>query len=286
MHNEIFYTNKNIKNIKIAVLSDIHYYPDFNQKTFDKIIKQIKENKPDFIAIVGDILDSSDTENLDKLKNFLTTLADIATTLVSTGNHDEKKGAMKNWTSNKNNKFINMLNSIHNLYYLNDTTFTINNITFYGFNLSYNYYEVDEENYETFCKEVNNLKCNLNEENYNITLCHSPINIYKFIKENPNHNLNKSNLILSGHMHNGCLPFIISHPINKIFKSSRGLVSPARTLFPKYAQGRIYERDGYVYEGVTKLSHSTKIFHKFDFLFQKKVEFLTIKTQEKTSSSN
>ncbi|MDE5888759.1 MAG: metallophosphoesterase [Bacilli bacterium] len=285
MHNETFYTSKDIKDFKIALISDLHFYPQYNQKIFDKIINQIKENKPDYITIVGDILDSSDTEDLTRLKDFLTQLAEICTTLVSTGNHDEKKGSMKNWSSNKNNKFIEMLNSIHNLYYLNDTAFTIGNITFYGFNLSYNYYEIDEEKYETFCKEANQLKYSLNENNYNITLCHSPINIYKFIRENPNHSLNKSNLILSGHMHNGCLPFILSHPLNKIFKSSRGLVSPARTLFPKYAQGRIYERDGYVYEGITKLSHSTKLFHKFDFLFQKKVEFLTIKSQEKTSSN-
>lgn len=277
MHNEIFYTSKKIKEIKIAVISDIHYYPEYNQKILDKLIKQINENKPNFIAIVGDILDSSDTANLDKLKSFLESLANIATTLVSTGNHDEKKGSMKNWTSNKNSKFIELLNSIHNLYYLNDTTFTINNITFYGFNLSYNYYEIEEENYNTFCEEVSKLKCNLNENNYNITLCHSPINIYKFIANNPSHNLNKSDLILSGHMHNGCLPFFLSYPLNKIFKSSRGLISPARTLFPKYAQGHIYERDGYVYEGVTKLSHSTKLFHKFDILFPKNVEFLTIK---------
>lgn len=279
MHNEIFYTSKKINEIKIAVISDIHYYPDFNQKIFNKLIKQIEENKPDYITIVGDILDSSDTEDLNKLKLFLESLANITTTLVCTGNHDEKKGSMKNWTSNKNSKFINLLNNIHNLYYLNDSTFTINNITFYGFNLSYNYYEIEEEKYETFCEEVSKLKCNLNENNYNITLCHSPINIYKFIANNPSHNLNKSDLILSGHMHNGCLPFILSYPINKIFKSSRGLISPARTIFPKYAQGHIYERDGYVYEGVTKLSHSTKLFHKFDIFFQKNVEFITIITK-------
>lgn len=284
MHNETFYTTKEVKDFKIAVISDIHYYPDYNQKIFDRILNQIKENKPDFITIVGDILDSSDTTDLTKLEKFLKELANYTITLVSTGNHDEKKGSMKNWTSNKNTKFTEMLNSINNLYYLNDTTFSINNITFYGFNMSYNYYEIDNEKYETFCKEVNNLKCNLNDTNYNVTLCHSPINIYKFVKENPNHNLNKSNLILSGHMHNGCLPFILSYPINKIFKSSRGIISPARTLFPKYAQGHIYERDGYVYEGITKLSHSTKLFHKFDFIFQKNVEFLTIKCQNKTSS--
>ena len=82
-------------------------------------------------------------------------------------------------------------------------------------------------------------------------------------------------------MHNGCLPFTLSYIINKLFKSSRGLISPTRKIFPKYAQGRIYERGGYVYQGIMKLSHSTKFFNYFDFIFQKKVQFITIKQNKK-----
>ena len=39
-------------------------------------------------------------------------------------------------------------------------------------------------------------------------------------------------------------------------------------------------KDGYIYEGLTKLSNSTKLFHKFDCLFRKNVEFLTIKSKK------
>ena len=38
MHNETFYTKKNIEDIKIALISDIHYYKNFNQKTLNKMI--------------------------------------------------------------------------------------------------------------------------------------------------------------------------------------------------------------------------------------------------------
>ncbi len=205
----------------------------------------------------------------------------VVTTLVVIGNHDEKAGSMHNWTYEKNEKLLELLKSINNLYYLNDSTYTKDNITFYGFNLSYDYYEVQHETYESFINEIKNLKFNIKKEDYNITLFHSPINIYPFIKNNPKHNLNNSDLILSGHMHNGCLPFILSYPINKLFKTSRGIISPTRKLFPKYAQGRIYERDGYVYQGIMKLSHSTKMLNKLDFIFQKKVQFITIKPKEK-----
>lgn len=277
MYNETFYTQKAINECKIAIISDIHYYPEYKIKILKNIIKQIADNKPDFITIVGDILDNSYTTELTKLKDFISELATIAPTIVVTGNHDEKKGSMHNWSFYKNRKLIEILNGIKNVYYLQDSTYTSKNIAFYGFNPSYKYYEEEYESYESFCKEIEKLNPKLNSTNYNILLSHSPINIYRFLKKNPTHNLNKSDLILSGHMHNGCLPFFISHPLNKIFHTSRGLVSPDRTLFPKYAQGRIYERDGYVYEGITKLSHSTKFFHRFDCLFHKKVEFITVK---------
>ena len=281
MYTETFYTNKNIKEFKIAVISDIHFNDKFKRKIFTKIINQIKENKPNYIAIVGDILDTSRVSNLDDLKDFFIQLSKISTTLAVIGNHDEKAGSMHNWTYEKNEKLIKLLNSLDNFYYLNDTTFTKDNITFYGFNLSYKHYEIKKESYESFCEEIKDLKCNINENNYNITLFHSPINIYEYVKNNKDSKLNKTDLILSGHMHNGCLPHIIAHPLNRIFKTSRGLISPTRKIFPKSAQGKIYERDGYVYQGIMKLSHSTKLFNKFDFLFQKKVQFLTIKPNKK-----
>ena len=281
MFNETFYTNKNIQETKIALISDIHFNDKYKRKIFTKILNQISKNKPDYITITGDILDTSNTTNLDDLRDFFERLSKISTTLVVLGNHDEKAGSMHNWTFEKNEKLLEILNNIDNLHFLNDTTYTKDNITFYGFNLSYDYYEVQHETYEAFVNEIKKLNFNINKEDYNITLFHSPINLYPFLEKNKEHNLNNSDLILSGHMHNGCLPFIISHPVNKIFKTSRGLISPTRKLFPKYAQGRIYERDGYVYQGIMKLSHSTKLFNNFDFIFQKHVQFITIKQNKK-----
>lgn len=282
MHNEIFYTNKDIAKVKIALLSDIHYYGSYQDRIFCKIIKQIKNNKPNYIVVAGDILDSSNTIELKRLVDFFKTLADLAPTIIVKGNHDDKTGYINNWFFQENELLIKELKSINNLHYLEDDIWQDNNITFYGFNLSYNYYECEDESYEAFCDEVSKLKCNIPKNTYNITVFHSPINIYNFIKDNPNHNLANSDLILSGHMHNGCIPFWITHPINKIFKTSRSLIAPNKTLFPKYAQGRVYKiRDGYIYEGVTKLSNSTKLFHKFDFLYSKNVEFITIEKNNK-----
>ena len=283
MHKEVFTTNKKIKETKIAIFSDIHYYPEYNTKIFDRLIKQLKKNKPDYITIVGDILDSTDITDFSSLEDFLTTISNIAPTIVVLGNHDAKKGYMRNWTHNVNNEFIKMLKKHVVLLQDNKYLDKKRNICFYGFNSTYKHYETDDEDYESFVKEANNLKATYDSDTYNITLTHSPINIYRFIKENQDHNLAKSDLVLSGHMHNGAIPYIFSSFFNKLFKTSRSIISPTRELLPKYSQGRIYNDvvDGYIYEGVSKLSRSTKAFHHFDFIYSKNVHFLTIKKSSK-----
>ena len=280
MHKEIFTTKKNIKDTTIALISDIHYHNTFNSKLFDKITKQIKNAHPDYIAIAGDILDTTTTTDMTVLEEFLKNIAAITTTIVILGNHDEKQGEMKNWSYKKNQKLISILNNIENIHLLTDTTYQEDNITFYGFNPSFKYYEEDKETYESFCNEIKDLNCNIPKDTYNVTLIHTPINIYKFLSNNKEHNLNNSDLILSGHMHNGCLPLWMSNIINKAFKTSRSIISPTRKIFPKYAQGRIYERDGYIYEGLFKFSKSTKFFHIFDKFYHKQITIIKIKKEQ------
>lgn len=280
MHNELFKTNKNINDIKIALLSDIHYHPEFNTKIFNSLLKQIKKNKPNYICIAGDILDNTNIKKIDTLIIFLQEIATIATTLIVLGNHDIKCGEPKHWKHLENNLFINEIKKIDNLYLLEDKMYidNDNNISFYGFNLSYNYYEKTDEDYNIFVEEVNKLNCKFPENTYNITLLHTPINIYRFILLNNNHPLSKTDLILSGHMHNGCLPFTFSYLLNKLFKSNRGIISPLRELFPKYSHGKIKNiKDGYIYEGITKFSKSTKSFHMLDNFYRKRIEIITIK---------
>lgn len=281
MHKESFYSNKIKKDIKLVLISDIHYYKGYNYKILNKIYNQIKKAKPDYICIPGDIVDRSKINNIDcqTLFDWLESIASFAPTIITLGNHDIKDGERHNWKYNCNVEYINGLKTLKNVYLLEDTKKDFNNITFYGFNLSYKYYEEDDELYDTFITEVNDMNPKFKDNNYNIILFHSPKNIYKYLKDNKNHPFNKCDLILSGHMHNGCLPYWFTHFINKVFKTNISLVSPLRTLFPKYAQGKIYNdiKDGYVYEGINKLSKCTKKFHKFDFIYSKNIQIITIK---------
>lgn len=280
MHHEIFYTKKDIKEIKLALISDIHYYPDYNQKIFDRITNQLEKNKPDYLCIAGDILDTTEFLDLDKLFNWLNKLSNICPIIAVLGNHDEKSGYMWNWTHQKNELLLDGLKKIKNFHLLDNNILSFDNISFYGFNASFKYYEKDDEKFESFEEEMKDKNPNFNNNNYNITLFHSPLNIYKYIEKYPNHPLNNTDLILSGHMHNGCIPYLFTKPFNKIFKSSISLINPLRQFFKPYSQGRIYKiKDGYIYEGLNKFSHSTKQFHKLDFIYQKNVQFITIKKQ-------
>lgn len=278
MINEVFKTTKDIKETTLALLSDIHYYPGYNKKVLERLLNQIKKVKPTYTCILGDIIDDSKYTDIDPLIDWLKEISKVSKVIAVLGNHDEKSGSMWSWKHQKNTKLIEKMKKIDNLELLEDSTFEKDNITFYGFNLSFDYYETFDEIYESFEKEANNLKIKLNKDNYIVTLCHSPINIYKYIKKNPDSELSKSDIILSGHMHNGCLPSFASRFINKTFKSTRSIISPLKTIFPKYSQGRVYEsQEGYIYSGVSKLSYSTKAFHKFDVIYQKNIELITIK---------
>ncbi len=277
-HTEVFTTNKIDHDIRLALLSDIHYHDKFSVRVLNKLTKQIQNAKPDYICIVGDIVDEVKYKKLDNLVNFLNNISAIAPIICILGNHDEKSGSLWSWKHEPNKHLKEALYSVKNLYLLEDETYKDNNITFYGFNFSFNYYENCHESYDEYVYEANELKTKLDSNNYNIVLSHSPANIYDFIKNNPNHELSKSDLILSGHMHNGILPFWFSYPLNKLFKTNKGLISPQKKFFPKYSQGRVYSKpEGYIFEGITKLSRSTRLYHLGDILFFKNIEIIDIK---------
>ena len=135
--------------------------------------------------------------------------------------------------------------------------------------MSFEYY-ANDENTDIFKKEINNVNIKLNSKYYNILLIHSPYNVYKVPDI-----LKDYDLVLSGHMHGGLV-----HPLfSKLFKKNKGLISSRKELFPNYVRGRTKTDyfDGYIYEGITKLSESsTKFLHFFDRLFPKNIGYIEI----------
>lgn len=162
-------TDKIKKNVKIAHLTDVHI-GSRSKIYLNKIIKLVKENKPDLIVITGDLIDDEHV-NIDFLKSFDDINIPI---LFSYGNHETYFGKLNA------EKIIKKKNII----ILEQNKKSINGIDIIGIS----------DNYD----DVNNLLKNVEIDNnrFNLLMNHQTVS-WKGIKEN------KIDLTLSGHTHGG-----------------------------------------------------------------------------------
>ena len=211
-------------NKRICLISDLHYLNKKDIKRLELILDNIKNINPDYICVSGDITDKSKIYDEHVLINWLKELSKISKVIISIGNHEfyvdkHKKIFILNY------KLLERISKINNLYLLNNKNVVIENINFIGLTLPIEFYNKPK-------LDVNNLidRFKIDNKNYNILLCHSPINICtnNYLK---NQNID---LILCGHMHGGVVPRFL----RPIFKT-RGIISPKKKLFPKYAYGNI-----------------------------------------------
>lgn len=265
-------------NIKIALISDIHFDVDYDVLILEKILENLKINKPNYICIAGDIIDNSDLiyneKVMDQLRNFIKKLSFIASTIVSIGNHDITCGRNSSNIIDINKWFMT-LNTIENVYYLYNKSLVRDKICFTSYNPPYQYYK-KKEHIKIFINDIDK-KISMNKKYYNILLCHSPINVLKKESLNKSKQLKKANLILSGHMHNGLVFKIFDH------KGNRGLIDPYKRLSPRYARGMVKQNIDnkeitlVISGGVLKFSNTApKIFKHFNKLFPISIEYINI----------
>lgn len=270
--------NLGMKNVKICLISDIHFDKDYNLNIFEEIIKNIKENKPNFICISGDILDHADVidyKDIINLKTFIVDLASISSVIISLGNHDITSIKNEKCDFEKVNNWFLELNKIENVYYLNNKSLIRNDLCFTSYNPSYEYYG-HKEDINFLINDIDN-KITLNKKYYNILLFHSPINILENKLIINSSEIKKSNLILSGHMHNGLILNIFDK------KGNRGIIGPYFNLFPKNARGIITKNiEGrninlVISGGVVKISNiSSKFLRQLNKLFKVHIEYINI----------
>lgn len=262
---------------KICLIADIHFSYKFNTKIFQKIIDNIKINKPDYICIVGDIIDYTEIENKDninELYNFIKELDKIAKVIVTLGNHDITTLECDK-TSKYKHKYkypeslVKNIKKIKGVILLSNNTYEDGNIRFIGYEQSFEATYDKAIGYDLALKEINTLLTSIDDKKYNILLAHNPLcftinDMYKKIK-----NFKKINIILSGHTHNGMLPNFI--------KTNNLLISPRKKWFIKDGRGHMI-KDGVdiiVTGGITKLSERAKIFSLFNFIYDINVDYIT-----------
>lgn len=262
-------------NKTIAVLSDIHYHAKYDKKRLEQIQKDLIIHQPDYICIVGDILDQGNAleneETKSRFFSWIESLAFLAPVIVSIGNHDicvEKPIIRYHYPK----ELLEEMSLISNVFVLHNTSFVKDGICFIGYNPPYDYYyQKPYEKVESYFDDIDlQLKSSLHPDCYQILLCHTPVYITNKMVQNTEV-VKSVQLVLSGHMHSGLVPFT--------FGGNRGIISPFKKLFPKYARGRfVLEKTHYFISGgvITFSFVSPKYLHPFNCCFPISIAYLII----------
>lgn len=245
-----FKTDKNV-NIKIVLLADIHYSEEFKKELEDKIIENIKNIKPDYICLPGDIIDTYpflDKElNINRIKTFLEKLSKISKVYIAFGSHDleDVKHPIEDFTDSIK-KWKSIFKNNKNIYILDNELYSDAFVNIIGITLPGYYYSPEKA--KVLGDILNNLKLSYDKSKYNILLIHSPRKVIENIKY-----LSDIDLVLSGHMHDGAVPKFL-----KWIPGNRGLLGPHGVIFPKYSRG-VIKKDNLtllVTGGITKVGPS------------------------------
>ena len=240
-------TNRLFHKIKILILSDLHFSYKVKDKKLSLIISEVERVQADYILFVGDLVDSldmiSDENEMNRFIQFFHKLSSVSKLIISLGNHDCYKKRIVNgkfcgWNEFFDEIFINRLKNIPNTHVLINDSYEDDNIYVLGiYNKAIYYHQNDR--HESKCELINNfnsinksLLFDLPKNKINIMMIHSPVymldgSISKYTQ--------CFDYIISGHMHNGCVPPIL----NELWKSTRGIISPTKELFIKNIRNTI-----------------------------------------------
>lgn len=231
------------KKFNIVVGNDLHFHPNLKNEKLTKIINEIAKIAPEYIMLPGDIISYSEavesTYERNRLLSLLQELGKIAPTMISLGSHDyyKKEDKLKPYLDKR---LYHIINELQNVQVLHNTHYEDNRIYVAGITQSYGYYHPGDNFSKHLIKPVKedkevllkDLKAHLKElrnlpkDKLKFVLIHSPIHVDSIEAQAY---LSDFDYILTGHMHNGCVPAFLL----PLWKSTRGLIAPSGALFPK-----------------------------------------------------
>lgn len=271
MDKKVYKINNNKKaNIRIVQISDIHFSENYKINRLEKIKNNIIKMNPDYICIVGDLIDERNINNIEIFRNWLKEISEICKTIIVIGNHELIKKDNNKYIKQEDISWLTSLKS-EKLIVLNKEVYKDKNINFIGYDLDYNYYYKNKKNkkrdYTKIDEEVDNLIENI--DGYNILLVHTPAFIFNQDNYKDIKNFDKIDLVLCGHTHGGLIPsFIPGHA---------GIVSPSKSLFPKNVRGKIKIKNTNIIicGGIMKLSEKSKL-SRFNDIYGYSVNLIEI----------
>lgn len=240
------YSGKIPCDISFLVISDIHRSKTEGKENLMKIKDLIDLDEIDSIIIPGDIVndvnDLEDKEFRSRLQEELLSITKYKPTFVSLGNHDQMTHAKNGtWIPGQTQLLKEAIKEIPNFCLIeNGEKCDMNFLNISACSPDFNYYEDKDKkkserestkDYQRIFKQTYNEKL-FSDNTYNIFLTHEPQSIIKLSKENESCIQPNTDLVISGHMHNGLLPNFMQP-----FMANRGIISPQMQLLPEYAQG-------------------------------------------------
>ena len=237
----IIYSDKITKSKKILTYSDLHL--GFKDRSNIKEVFSIPELSPslyDYILIPGDIVHSGKIlENPEMQKRVLDKLSRLTgdtKTFISIGNHDQfERFGFENWAAYCQESAISTYNKLPNTHILDINDKVIEDeIEFSAINNSVYYYLQYKEQKEFFEQEyeLRQPKMSFTKDAFSIVLTHDPKSIYRLRQDKGTCFVPNTDLVVSGHMHNGLTPNCIQGLMH-----GKGILSPDYTFFPEIAYG-------------------------------------------------
>ena len=183
--------------IKIIHFSDLHYGTTIDYNNLKKTIKKINDRKPDIVVFTGDLIDDDyniSSKEQEKLTNLLNQINATLGKYAVLGDEDKDK---YNIILNQSN--FNILNNDYDLIYNNANK----PILLIGLESLTSGNQDIEKAYSYFKQESHNSSI------YTIGIVHEP--------DSASYMINKTDLILSGHTHNGNIRIpILNYPLIKV----------------------------------------------------------------------
>lgn len=244
------YNEKVTDDLKILAISDIHISNLVSFKKIKRIERQFLKEKADYIVFVGDLIDRveeiNNSESLFKLKHLLEFSAKVAKTFVVLGNHDYIH--RENYSSYKE-KISLVIKNIQGITLLDNDVYSDDELWLMGYTETIKYYRRKKYDFKEFYDDFSKhdlLYKNVDKRLPSVALVHSP----EFSDDKRCISLlNKYDLIICGHTHDGCVPFGVG-------EFTRGIISPKKKFFPKNVRGIRKIGNGYILVtgGVIKIS--------------------------------
>lgn len=200
-------TDRQTESLTLAHLSDVH------EKPKGKILDVLKRERPDMIALTGDLADGNDAASEVSLA-FLSALAAIAPTFYSLGNHEI--GISERARSLISETGVTLLDDS----FVNYRGVYVGGLTSGFFHARIGNGKKNPHLFGSPAPNTEFLDRFAKLDGYKILLSHHPEYFNKYIKER------NIQLTLSGHAHGGQIRLL-----------GKGLMAPGQGFFPKYTSG-------------------------------------------------